>query len=72
MGLHNREFNSVTFITFIFHFVVEQKDDLSSTGVQIEVLNEIKKMQSSLIKHQSININSAPQEQGRESLGLST
>ena len=73
--LHDREFNSVT---FIFNFVVEptlveQNDVMSSTGVQLEVLNEIKRMQNSLIKQQTINIAAAPpQEQGRASLGLST
>ena len=68
LDLHNRKFISVT---LIFNFIVEQNDGLSSTaGVQLEVLNEIKRMQSSLIKHQSININAAPQEQGRVSLGL--
>ena len=69
-----REFNSVT---FIFNFVVEptlveQNDVMSSTRVQLEVLNEIKRMQNSLIKQQTINVAAAlPQEQGRVSLGLS-
>ena len=62
-GSPNREINYVTFIKFIFHFVVEQKDDLSSTGVQIEVLNEIKRMQDSLmVQQQTINVIAAPQE----------
>ena len=68
LDLHNREFISVS---LIFNSVVEQNDGLSSTaGVQLEVLNEIKRMQSSLIKHQSININASPQEQGIVFLGL--
>ena len=56
------------FITFIFNFVVEPKDELSSTGaVQLEVLNEIKRMQN--IQQQTINFISAPQGQGRVALG---
>ena len=58
------------FITFIFNFVVEPKDVLSSTGVQLELLNEIKRMQN--IQQQTINVIAAPEEQGRVSLGLGT
>ena len=54
------------FITFIFNFVVEPKDELSSTGVQLEVLNEIKRMQN--IQQQTINFIAAPQGQGRVAL----
>ena len=43
--------------------MVEQNDVMSSTGVQLEVLNEIKRMQDSLmVQQQTINVIAAPQE----------
>ena len=70
--LHDREFNSVTFISnFVVEpTLVEQNDVLSSTGVQLEVLNEIKRMQDSImLQQQTINVITGPQGQGRVAPG---